>query len=160
LQIPQDDGEKIKLAVGDAYPDKVETKEVVNLNDFCPNEERRFKARDLSVVVSSRLEQIFDLINKELKQINKYANLPGGAIIYGGGSQTKHIIDLAKDCLKLPVRIAQPEFGGFINDDPGFANAVGNIKFFFEDKNDNESCNESKAGGFIAKILKMFEIKL
>ena len=160
LQIPQDDGEKIKIAAGDAYPDKVEAKEIINLNDFCPNEDRRFKAKDLAVVVSSRLEQIFDLINKELKQINKYANLPGGAIIYGGGSQTKHITDLAKDCLKLPVRIAQPEFGGFINDDPGFANAIGNIKFFFEDKNDNENCNESRAGGFIGKILKMFEIKL
>jgi cell division ATPase FtsA len=73
---------------------------------------------------------------------------------------TKHIVELAKDCLKLPARIAQPEFGGFINDDPGFAVALGNIKFFFEDKNDGEFCNnDSKAGSLIGKILKMFEIK-
>jgi len=159
LQIPQDDGEKIKISVGDAYPDKVEAKEIINLNEICSNEDKRFKKKDLSIVISSRLEQIFDLVNKELKQINKFANLPGGAVLYGGGAMTKHIVELAKDCLKLPVRIAQPEFGGFINDDPGFAVALGNIKFLFEDKNDMESCNDNKSNGLIGKILKIFEIK-
>jgi len=159
LQIPQDDGEKIKIAVGDAYPDEVENQERINLGDFCPNEERVFKKKDLAIVVSSRLEQIFDLVNKELKQINKYANLPGGAVLYGGGAMTKHIVKLAKDCLQLPVRVAQPEFSGFINDDPGFAVALGNIQFFFEDKSENEFSNENRTGNLISKILKMFEIK-
>jgi len=160
LTIPQDDGEKIKIAVGDAYPDKVDNKETVSLADFCSNEDKSFRKKDLAIVVSARLEQIFDLVNKELKQINKYASLPGGVVLYGGGSMTRHIVDLARDCLKLPARIAQPEFGGFINDDPGFAVALGNIKFFFEDKNDGEFCNDNKGGNLLSKILKIFEIKL
>lgn len=160
LQIPQDDGEKIKIAVGDAFPDKVDAKETISLGDFCPNEDKSFRKKDLAVVVSSRLEQIFDLVNKELKQINKFANLPGGAVLYGGGSMTKNIVDLAKSCLKLPVRIAQPEFGGFVNEDPGFAVALGNIQFFFEDKNDGEFYNSSKREGILGKILKWFEIKI
>jgi len=159
LQIPHDEGEKIKIAVGEACPDRVANQEIISLSEFCPNEEKSFKKKDLATVVSARLEQIFDLINKELKQINKYANLPGGAVLYRGGAMTKHIVELARECLKLPVRIAQPEFGGFISDDPGFAIAIGNIKFFCEDREDGEFNGEGKGNGLIAKILKRFEIK-
>lgn len=160
LQIPQEDGEKIKIAVGDAFPDKIDSKETVSLSEFCPNEDKSFRKKDLAIVVSSRLEQIFDLVNKELKQINKFANLPGGAVLYGGGSMTKNIVDLAKNCLKLPVRVAQPEFNGSIEEDPGFAVALGNIQFFFEDKNDGEFYNSNKKESILGKILKWFEIKI
>ncbi len=156
LQIAQEEGEKIKLQSGDAYPDKVDSKEILNLGDFVANEDRKFKKKDLAMVISARLEQIFDLINKELKQINKFANLPGGAVLYGGGSLMPHIIELARECLKLPARVALPEVEGHIEEDPGFAVAMGNIKFMFEDKNISDNCVDS-GGGLLGKIFKMFD---
>ena len=157
LQIPQEEAEKIKLRVGDAFPDKVDGKEILNLNDFIAEEDKKFKKKDLAMVISARLEQIFDLVNKELRQINKFGNLPGGVVLYGGGSLMPHIVDLAKENLRLSVRIALPEVEGHIEEDPGFAVAMGNIKFMFEDKNLSDSCVDGSGGGIFGKIFKMFD---
>lgn len=52
------------------------------------------------------LGAIFKQINDELKSIGKYANLPGGAILCGGGSLIKQSEDVARDILKIPTRRA------------------------------------------------------
>lgn len=60
----------------------------------------------LDVVVRKQLGTIFKQINAELKEIDKHANLPGGAVLCGGGALVRDVEEVARDILKIPTRKA------------------------------------------------------
>lgn len=69
-----------------------------------------FSKRKLDEIVEARLEDIFELIDRYLKQLKRSGLLPAGAILIGGGSQIPHIDQVAKDVLRLPVKIGAGDF--------------------------------------------------
>lgn len=87
-----------------------------------------FDTEDVDMIVDARLEEIFELINKELKSIGRAAKLPGGVVITGGTASLKGIGDYAKEALQLSARVGKPSgFGGVSEqvEKPDFATAVG-----------------------------------
>ena len=60
--------------------------------------------RFLAEIIQSRLEEIFDLVNKEIKTIDRAA-LPGGVIITGGGAKMPGLTELAKQELRLSAQL-------------------------------------------------------
>ena len=61
--------------------------------------------RFIAEIVESRLEEIFDLINNELKLMEKYGQLPGGVVLVGGGAKLPGLTDLVKQEMKLAAQI-------------------------------------------------------
>jgi cell division protein FtsA len=81
-------------------------------------------------IIEARLEEIFSMVNKELKLMGKAGLLPAGAVLTGGGAKLPRVVDLAKKNLGLPAQIGFPaRLGGILDkvDDPSFATAVGLI---------------------------------
>jgi len=94
-----------------------------------------FKVKDIDMIVEARLEELFELVDKELKQIDRSGRLPGGVVLTGGGANLRGIDEYAKEKLALPARVAK--FGGFtgISDKiakPEFAVALGLMLLDFE----------------------------
>lgn len=58
-------------------------------------------------IVSSRLKDMFALVNAHLKEIGRLRLLPAGVVITGGGSGLIGISDIARAALKLPSQISQ-----------------------------------------------------
>jgi cell division ATPase FtsA len=78
--------------------------------------------------------EIFDLVNGELKSYRKYAELPGGVVIVGGGAKLPGVSDLAKQDMRLSAQIGSTiaeewldEGGAFKEylEDSEFVNALG-----------------------------------
>lgn len=98
-------------------------------------EKLEFNTKDIEMVVSARLDEIFELVDKELHSIDKSGRLPGGVVLTGGGANLQGLSEYAKEKLRLPVRLAQ--FGGFsgMSDKaakPEFATALGLMLADFE----------------------------
>ncbi len=68
-------------------------------------EHHTFSAQDVHMVVEARIEELFELIDKELKKIGRSRKLPGGIIFTGGTAQIKGIADFAKEKLELPSKV-------------------------------------------------------
>lgn len=68
-----------------------------------------YSERKLSEIIEARLRDIFELLEKHLKKINRDALLPAGIIITGGGSHIAQIESLARSTLRLPCRVGIPE---------------------------------------------------
>jgi cell division protein FtsA len=88
-----------------------------------------FKISEVNSVAKARIEEIFMFINRELRKIGKNSQLPGGAVLVGGGSALKGIEEIAKDILKLPIfKYAFDrnivEFVPDYNGDPAFINVI------------------------------------
>jgi cell division protein FtsA len=65
--------------------------------------------RKLNEIIEARLRDIFEILEKHLKKINRDALLPGGIIITGGGSHISQIESLAKTSLRLPCKASMPD---------------------------------------------------
>ncbi|MEO5691070.1 MAG: cell division protein FtsA [Candidatus Saccharimonadales bacterium] len=112
LKTDLDVAEEVKLKHAVAVPSiRKDRKETVSVK--VNNQTHDFDTADIDMIVDARLEEIFELVNKELKSIGRSAKLPGGAVLTGGGAQLAGIADYAKKSLQLSARIGQnPEFAG------------------------------------------------
>jgi cell division protein FtsA len=87
-----------------------------------------FDIEDIDMIVDARLEEIFELVHKELQSIGRASKLPGGVVLTGGGSLMPGIDEYAKQALQLSARVGKPSgFGGVADqiESPAFAGAVG-----------------------------------
>lgn len=87
-----------------------------------------FSAKDVDMIVGARLDEIFELIDKELASIDRSGKLPGGIVITGGGANLKSLADYAKHKLRLPVRVAHMDGFKGVSDriaSPEYASALG-----------------------------------
>lgn len=64
-----------------------------------------FSADEAHMIVEARVEEMMELIDKELKKIQKSKKLPGGAIFVGGTARLQGLTDIAIKKLQLPSRI-------------------------------------------------------
>ena len=122
--------EKIKLEYGSALSKEVEKKEGIDLSQIDSQEEGIVSRHHVAEIIEARLEEIFSLVRKELKEIGKDQLLPAGVVLVGGGAKLVHLPELAKEILGLPVQIGFPTgFKGVLDkmDDPSFATVAGLI---------------------------------
>jgi cell division ATPase FtsA len=108
------------------------------------------------MIVDARLEEIFELINKELMSIGRAAKLPGGAIITGGGASLKGIDLYAKEALRLSARIGVSSGLGGIDEKvsvPVFSAAVGLMLLDLENGAPGSSHHTATDSGHMGNIM-------
>ena len=64
-----------------------------------------YSKKKIDEIIEARLSDIFELIENHLKRLRRNELLPAGIIFTGGGTYINNIEDLARNQLKLPVRI-------------------------------------------------------
>jgi cell division protein FtsA len=126
LRTDLDVAEAVKLQHASAMsPDKESPKTI----DFTHGEEKHeFATKDIAMIVGARLDEIFELVDKELASIDRSGKLPGGVVVTGGGANLKGLADYAKHKLRLPVRSAQLHGFSGVTDrvtKPEFATVLG-----------------------------------
>lgn len=122
--------ERVKFEYGSANMDGVDRKSMIDLSHFDEREKDVVYHFDVLEIIHARLDEMFDLILKELEKIGKDQLLPAGAVLTGGGAHMPHIVEFAKDRLRLPVSIGQPaNLLGVVDhvDDSSYATVIGLI---------------------------------
>lgn len=136
LKTSIDIAEKLKSSYGYALSKEVSRRDKIKLAEIDPSvkNDLEISRRFLSEIIEIRLEEIFDLINNELKNIGRPVQLPAGVVMAGGGVKLPGVDELAKKELKLPVQVGYPDVDMFevlnpahrdLLDDPEFAGAAG-----------------------------------
>lgn len=135
LQLDFDVAEHIKVTYGHCDADEISRKDVITGEMVAGSIDFSISRKEVAHIIQARLEEIFELANKELSKIGKAALLPGGATLIGGGAKTAGIVDFAKKELRLSARLGQFEHvEGLVGriDPVFFANAVGLAKWKLE----------------------------
>lgn len=153
LRTSIDVAEKVKLEFGNARPSEIGKKEDINLAEIDSNEEGIVSRHHVAEIIEARLEEILNLVNKELKLIGKDKLLPAGAVLTGGTAKLPGAVDLAKDILGLPAQTGFPiPLGGLVDkiDEPSFATTVGLL--IWEAENAQTVAKTGLTGRFIENI--------
>ncbi len=163
LKIPVPAAESLKLNYGYALARDVGQKESVDLKKFFPEAKGTVSRRFVAEIIESRLAEILDFINNELKLLENRGKLPGGVMLVGGGAKMPGLSDLVKQELKLPSQVGLSlgdewgtegaNFEEFL-EDPEFVTALGLVLW----GTDNEGWNRSGAlSGFsVRNVVKLF----
>ena len=108
LRVALDVAEEIKRTYGTVLVDKCSRKEEIALSKFDANETESFSRRHLAEILSARLEEIFEMVDKELVRIGRSGMLPAGIVLTGGGAKLSGVVECAKNTFRLPARLASP----------------------------------------------------
>ncbi len=136
--------ERIKVHAGNAISRNIDRREEVDLSAFDPEENEKVLRAEVSEIIEARLEEIFDMVNKELKKINRDGKLPAGIVLTGGGSHLPGILEFAKTQTRLPTSFSELQGISSVIDiveDPIFSTACGLVLW-------GNKYNNLSSGGF------------
>lgn len=145
LRTSTEDAEKIKIKHGHAFYDHASEEEVFSVPIIGSDQHQQFNQLEVADIIEARMEEIFELIQEEIKRLGIY-DLPGGYVLTGGVANTGGVLELAQVIFENRVRIAVPDYIGVR--EPQYTTAVGLIKFAYKNaKIQGRSLNSQIAVG-------------
>ncbi|MFB6212888.1 MAG: cell division FtsA domain-containing protein, partial [Candidatus Magasanikbacteria bacterium] len=162
-KIPVELAEKLKRSYGYALSSDVSSDDEINLSDVAPSYDNdgNVSKRFLAEIIEARLEEIFNLVDNELKSLGPDIQLPAGVVISGGGVKIPGIEDLAKEKFDLPAKVGYPNTDpvSVVNptnkellEDPEFATALG-LVFWGDEKLSVSTSGIRAVGEFFENLL-------
>ncbi|MEX2145095.1 MAG: cell division protein FtsA [Candidatus Spechtbacterales bacterium] len=136
LRVQIETAEIIKREFGMAMSGEVSKADVIDLSQLNPNETGKISRKDAASIMEARLNEIFDMVNKDLRGIDREAYLPGGVVLVGGGTKIPRVVDLCRHKLRLPTQIGFPrdvEGVAASMDDPAYATVMGLVFWGIEE---------------------------
>jgi len=128
LRIPFSAAESVKIKHGHVILEAVEAREYVDVIAFGEAAQQSIARRQLVEIIAARLEEIFELVSREIKRSGYDGLLPAGVVLTGGVAGTSGIAELGRRVLDLPVRVGYPmRLDGLVEaiSSPEYSTSVG-----------------------------------
>ena len=129
IGVTQADAERLKERYGCAYEPLVDAEEVIQLPSTVAQGDRAIPREVLAHIIHQRMDEIFDLVQKEIERAGFGQRLSGGVVVTGGAAAMQGVGELAADVFGTGVRIGLPgeNIGGLVDavEAPRFSTVVG-----------------------------------
>ncbi|WP_027414501.1 cell division protein FtsA [Aneurinibacillus terranovensis] len=135
---------QVKTKHGCALVDDASEDERFKVKRIGSDVEKEFSQVDLANVIEPRAAEIFNLVEDELLTLGYDTNIPNGFVLTGGVANIPGLLELGREELRAPVRIALPDYIGVR--DPSYTTGVGLIKYASKYMQQSSHQLEAKAG--------------
>ncbi|MFL5370586.1 MAG: cell division protein FtsA [Myxococcales bacterium] len=128
LRTPMHEAERIKIQYGSAQSQVLERDETIEVPSVGGRAPRVLSRRILCEIIEPRVEELFQLVHREIQKAGQEDLLASGVVLTGGSTQLAGMAELAEEVLGLPVRRGVPRNVGGLTDvvsSPAHATAVG-----------------------------------
>jgi cell division protein FtsA len=129
LGVTQADAERLKEQYGCAYEPMVKLGETIQLPSTVAQGDRQIPRELLAHIIHQRMDEIFDLVSREISNAGYAGKLSAGIVLTGGAAAMAGAAELASDSFGTGVRVGSPveNVGGLSDsvDSPRFATVVG-----------------------------------
>lgn len=162
LRTPRAQAEEIKKRYGAALSSLVDTNETMEVPGVGGRKKREVSRQILASIIEPRIEEVFSLVEREIKRSGFDDRLTAGIVLTGGTAKMEGIEQLAERIFDLPVKVGIPKGIVGLTDavsDPVHAAGIGLIVYGYKHR-DEEGFFERKAGlldRFIRKIVNWFK---
>ncbi len=132
LRTPTHHAEDIKIKYACALTQLANPEETIEVPSVGERPPRRLARQTLAEVVEPRYEELFTLIQSELKRSGYEELIAAGMVLTGGSSKMEGVIDLAEEVFHMPVRQGKPQYVAGLTDvvrNPIYATGVGLLLF-------------------------------
>ncbi len=159
LRTPIPEAEKIKKKYGCVALSVSEEQETIEVPTVGKNRKSRMMSRQiLADIIQPRAEEIFRLVDADIKKMGYEKALNSGLVLTGGTALLDGLEEVAEEIFDLPVRRGDPNYvGGLIDrvSTPDYATAVGLILYGYNQILERGFIKDKKKG-FWARIKDWF----
>ena len=109
LRTPTQNAEEIKIKYACALTQLAGADETIKVPSVGDRAPRDLSRQALAEVVEPRYEELFTLVESELRRSGFEDLIPAGIVITGGSSTMEGVVELAEEIFHMPVRLACPQ---------------------------------------------------
>ncbi|HSG61112.1 MAG TPA: cell division protein FtsA [Pseudomonadales bacterium] len=164
LRTPTQHAEEIKMKYACALTQLAAADQTIKVPSVGDRPPRDLSRQALAEVVEPRYDELFTLVQAELRRSGYEDLLAAGIVLTGGTSKMEGVVELAEEIFHMPVRLGSPQNVTGLSDivkNPIYSTGVGLLMYglkqrrsSFTKSRHHESSNES---GFWAKTKAWFK---
>jgi len=130
FRTPTKDAENVKCQYGCALRGMVNTHDMIDVPDVGNRGARQLSRQTLTEVIEPRVEELFTLVQAELRRSGFEELLSSGIVITGGSASLQGMVELGEEIFHMPVRQGLPRYNGNLSEvvhTPRYSTGIGLI---------------------------------
>jgi cell division protein FtsA len=162
LRTPTKDAEDIKQRYGCALRQLADPQDMVEVPGIGERGPRVLSRQTLAEVIEPRIEELYALVQSELRRSGYEDLLSSGIVITGGSSSMRGMVELGEEIFHMPVRIGQPLYHGGLSEvvrNPRYSTAVGLLLLGLQEQRQQQlaQANLGSLAGLIERMKSWFK---
>ena len=128
LRTPTKDAEEVKSRFGCALRELADPNQMIEVPGVGERASRQLSRQTLAEVIEPRVEELYSLIQAELRRSGFEELLSSGIVITGGSSVMQGMVELGEEIFHMPVRVGTPNYTGTLAEvvrNPRYSTVVG-----------------------------------
>jgi cell division protein FtsA len=128
LRTPTKDAEELKQRYGCALSQLADPQQMIEVPGIGERGPRELSRKTLAEVIEPRVEELYSLVQAELRRSGYEELLSSGIVITGGSSMMQGMVELGEEIFHMPVRVGFPHYSGALAEvvrHPRYSTAVG-----------------------------------
>ncbi|MDR0250267.1 MAG: cell division protein FtsA [Burkholderiales bacterium] len=128
LRTPTKEAEDLKILHGCALRQLANQNDFVEVPGVSGREPRKLSRHTLAEVIEPRIEELYSLVQRELRRSGYEELISSGLVLTGGTAQLAGMVELGEEVFHLPVRVGVPMYEGPLSEiirNPRYAAAAG-----------------------------------
>ncbi|MDR2876451.1 MAG: cell division protein FtsA, partial [Chromatiales bacterium] len=109
LRTPTQYAEEIKIKYGCALTQIASPSETIEVPGVGEHRPRRLARQTLAEVIEPRYDELFTLVQAELRRSGLEDLIAAGIVLTGGSSKMEGVVELAEEVFHMPVRLGVPQ---------------------------------------------------
>ena len=160
LRTPTPNAEEIKIKYACALGSLAQENETIKIPSVGDRSDRDLSRQALAEVVEPRYEELFSLVQAELRRSGFEDLVAAGIVLTGGTSKIEGAIELAEEIFHMPVSLGKPKNVAGLSDivrNPIYSTAVGLLHYGANQQTRGVAKKpRQKSDGFINQFKKWF----
>lgn len=157
LRTPTQHAEEIKIKYACALTQLAGADETIKVPSVGERAPRDLSRQALAEVVEPRYDELFTLVQAELRRSGFEDMIAAGIVLTGGTSKMEGVVELAEEIFHVPVRIGTPQDVDGLTDivrNPIYSTGVGLLQYGLKQQGGGmiKGGNSQNSGGFLSRI--------
>ncbi|MCB1706890.1 MAG: cell division protein FtsA [Halioglobus sp.] len=149
LRTPTQHAEEIKIKYACALTQLAGADDTIKVPSVGDRAPRDLSRQSLAEVVEPRYDELFTLVQAELRRSGYEDMVPAGVVLTGGTSKMEGVVELAEEIFHMPVRVGYPQSVRGLNDivrNPIYATSVGLLQYGIVHRPESGGGSSAKSG--------------
>jgi cell division protein FtsA len=112
LRTPTKEAEDLKIRHGVALRQLASVNDMIDVPGVGDRPPRELSRQTLAEVIEPRVEELYSLVQRELRSCGLEELLSSGIVITGGTSLMRGMVELGEEVFHMPVRVGAPHYQG------------------------------------------------
>ena len=161
LRTPTPHAEELKIKYACALAKLARPEESIKVPSVGERQPRDLSRQSLAEVVEPRYDELFTLVQAELRRSGYEELIAAGVVLTGGTSKMEGVVELAEEIFHMPVRVGAPQNVKGLSDivnNPIYSTGVGLLHYGVEHlQSDAKQPRKAEKEGVLSKLKGWFQ---